>query len=102
MKTSKKLCPRWNEFNAVRPPSPSPSLHSRSLLSPLLLCVSQPKESATAGSALPSFGGGLALPSMGAVPVVSPTAPAKTLKFKLGGAMSPPAGADGDYVPAPE
>ncbi|KAI5476818.1 transcription initiation factor TFIID subunit 1 [Pseudohyphozyma bogoriensis] len=69
MKTSKRLCPRWHEFNA-------------------------PKESSTTG-ALPSFGGGLALPSMNvATPKAAPASspPKAAFKIKIGGsAMSPPA-----------
>ena len=66
MKTSKKLCPRWHEFNAPKSTEPS--------------------------NALPSnFGGGLALPSL--LPQPKPV-PKPALKFKLGGAGgagSPPA-----------
>ncbi|GAA5861842.1 hypothetical protein JCM8547_008572 [Rhodosporidiobolus lusitaniae] len=67
MKTNRKLCPRWAEFN-------------------------QPK-SAEPSAALPTnFGGGLALPPMGAAP-----APAKnsTIKLKLGASTS------GSATPAP-
>ncbi|GAA6008913.1 hypothetical protein JCM11491_003833 [Sporobolomyces phaffii] len=72
MRTSRKLCPRWAEFN-------------------------QPKTQDTNAGALPtSFGGGLALPAMGAAP--QPAAapppvpgPKPTIKLKLGGsAGSPP------------
>ncbi|SCV70550.1 BQ2448_3312 [Microbotryum intermedium] len=107
MKTSKKLCPRWHEFNAPKGPEPSSTLGS-------------------------GFGGGLALPSLGgggggpsgpkggggkagspppppggatmtvgtpsaSTPTMTTAAPAKsTLKFKLstnnpGSASSPPA-----------
>ncbi|KAK4694680.1 hypothetical protein P7C70_g8694, partial [Phenoliferia sp. Uapishka_3] len=78
MKTSKKLCPRWHEFNA-------------------------PKDSSASSNALPSsFGGGLGMPSMAAPAAASPPKP--TLKFKMGSGMSPPAsgGPDGDYVPGAE
>ncbi|GAA5888299.1 hypothetical protein JCM5296_003279 [Sporobolomyces johnsonii] len=54
MKTSRKLCPRWAEFN-------------------------QPKNTDASSGALPTnFGGGLALPPMGPAPAKP------TLKFKLG------------------
>ncbi|GAA5893262.1 histone acetyltransferase [Sporobolomyces salmoneus] len=75
MRTSRKLCPRWAEFN-------------------------QPKTQDTNAGALPtSFGGGLALPAMGAAPPSAPApaptpasaAPKPTIKLKLGGqAGSPP------------
>ncbi|KAL8280182.1 hypothetical protein RQP46_007512 [Phenoliferia psychrophenolica] len=77
MKTSKKLCPRWHEFNA-------------------------PKEANAAHSAVPSsFGGGLAMPSMAAPKAASPPKP--TIRLKMGGAMSPPAqGGDDEYNPSLE
>ncbi|GAA5974601.1 hypothetical protein JCM5350_001213 [Sporobolomyces pararoseus] len=68
MRTSRKLCPRWAEFN-------------------------QPKTQDTNAGALPtSFGGGLALPPMGAAaPQPAAAAPKPTIKLKLGGgAGSPP------------
>ncbi|KAM0746937.1 hypothetical protein T439DRAFT_350223 [Meredithblackwellia eburnea MCA 4105] len=75
MKTSKKLCPRWHEFNA-------------------------PKDSTGASSTLASsFGGGLALPALGGTPTPSASAasppPSKpVLKFKLGGGAGSPPAAD--------
>ncbi|GAA5893952.1 hypothetical protein JCM8208_001289 [Rhodotorula glutinis] len=64
MKTSRKLCPRWAEFN-------------------------QPKTTDTTASLPTSFGGGLALPAMGAAPAPKPKPPAPSkpgaLKVKIGG-----------------
>ncbi|GAA5849102.1 hypothetical protein JCM5353_002538 [Sporobolomyces roseus] len=81
MRTSRKLCPRWAEFN-------------------------QPKTTDTNAGALPtSFGGGLALPTMGS----QPAAAAKpTIKLKLGqstnggaGSPPPPSGASPAAPPPP-
>ncbi|GAA5937245.1 histone acetyltransferase [Sporobolomyces koalae] len=84
MRTSRKLCPRWAEFN-------------------------QPKQQDTNTGALPtSFGGGLALPAMGVPQPAAAAAPPKpTIKLKLGnstsglGAGSPPPPASGGGTPAP-
>lgn len=70
MKTSRKLCPRFAEFNTPRSDAPS--------------------------SALPSaFGGGLALPALGVVPKVAKApapvpVPKGSLKLKLGAGVLPP------------
>ncbi|ORY53385.1 hypothetical protein BCR35DRAFT_310520 [Leucosporidium creatinivorum] len=58
MKTSKKLCPRWHEFNAPKSAEPSGALPS-------------------------NFGGGLALPSMGAAPTPVQLAPKPAMKLKM-------------------
>ncbi|TNY19545.1 Atypical/TAF1 protein kinase [Rhodotorula diobovata] len=74
MKTSRKLCPRWAEFN-------------------------QPKTTDTSSALPTSFGGGLALPAMGAAPKPQPKPPAPSkpgaLKVKIGGGGAGGGGAAG-------
>ncbi|BGP46994.1 hypothetical protein JCM10450v2_002846 [Rhodotorula kratochvilovae] len=78
MKTSRKLCPRWAEFN-------------------------QPKNTDTSSALPTNFGGGLALPAMGAAPKPQPKPPAPSkpgaLKVKIGGGGGG-AGSSGAATPA--
>jgi len=95
MKTSRKLCPRWAEFNQVR-------RRFLFLLSPSVLrnnvsfSTLQPKTTEPSASLPTNFGGGLALPPMGG--------PANSkIKLKMGagtsGTATPAAGAAGSPPP---
>ncbi|GAA5825659.1 hypothetical protein JCM3770_005984, partial [Rhodotorula araucariae] len=79
MKTSRKLCPRWAEFN-------------------------QPKNTDTSSALPTNFGGGLALPAMGAAPKPQPKPPAPSkpgaLKVKIGGGGGGGGGAAAATTPA--
>lgn len=98
MKTSRKLCPRWAEFNQVRLCLPSLAY----LFSDPLLPHPQPKTTVPNASLPTSFGGGLALPAMGAAAAPKPA----NLKVTLGGgnkssAPATPAAAGSAASPPP-
>lgn len=98
MKTSRKLCSRWAEFNSVRFFQLRSNATEPDVLPPL-----QPRAADPTGALPSNFGGGLALPSMGGAPAPTAAAAAKaTLKLKLGNKATPgpSAGAeDEDFVP---